>query len=318
MNANRNLKLDGLKFVMIFLVVLGHLTYNDYGIGFNRIIYSFHMPVFVFLSGYFTSQNTNKKRQIRWLWQTLFIYIIAQFAHFILEFVICYAQAVLNHETFDATSLLSLKNLISPRLALWYLVCLMYWRMSIWFIFQNTSDLKLLGFSCAFALASGLIPIDHEFAFQRAFSFFPFFVIGMIIRKREFMPKLYRVPYIEALIILLIGLVIARYLPTYMPKFHYSNWHQPILRVFQSCLGLVLCLCILRIAKIDLIEKFARYGVYTLWIYIGHTYIIILCQKSFAFWGITLDIVTAFTLACFICIFFVYMAKIYHSQIDEK
>ena len=67
---NRDLKLDAIKFIMIFLVVLGHLGYNDYGLGINRVIYSFHMPVFIFLSGYFTSQNTNREKQTKWLKHT--------------------------------------------------------------------------------------------------------------------------------------------------------------------------------------------------------------------------------------------------------
>ena len=59
----RDLKLDGLKFIMIFLVVLGHLSYNDWGMETGLLIYSFHMPVFVFLSGYFTSRSTDAARQ---------------------------------------------------------------------------------------------------------------------------------------------------------------------------------------------------------------------------------------------------------------
>ena len=60
---NRDLRLDGLKFIMIFLVVLGHLRFIDYGISVGKMIYSFHMPVFVFLSGYFTSQKTEKENK---------------------------------------------------------------------------------------------------------------------------------------------------------------------------------------------------------------------------------------------------------------
>lgn len=44
----RDAKIDGLKFILIFFVVLGHLQYKDYGIELNKMIYSFHMPVFVF------------------------------------------------------------------------------------------------------------------------------------------------------------------------------------------------------------------------------------------------------------------------------
>ena len=41
----RDLHIDGLKFLMIFLVVLGHLSYEDYGLEINKMVYSFHMPI---------------------------------------------------------------------------------------------------------------------------------------------------------------------------------------------------------------------------------------------------------------------------------
>ena len=60
-------KWDILKFVLIFLVVFGHVvdTYFDQS-GWAKslivIIYSFHMPVFVFVSGLFSKKNIQLKR----------------------------------------------------------------------------------------------------------------------------------------------------------------------------------------------------------------------------------------------------------------
>ena len=83
----RNSNLDGLKFLMMLLVVLGHLGYEDYGIGVTKVIYSFHMPVFVFLSGYFTS-ITNKEKFFNRLRTFLLIYFIAQSTQYIFN-VVC-------------------------------------------------------------------------------------------------------------------------------------------------------------------------------------------------------------------------------------
>lgn len=309
---NRDLKLDAIKFIMIFLVVLGHLGYNDYGLGINRVIYSFHMPVFIFLSGYFTSQNTNREKQTKWLKHTLLIYLFAQIAHFALEISMEGARSFLKNEAFN-TSVLSWRVLISPRLALWYLVCLIYWRVAVWRVFTKTSDMKLLFISCVFALVSGIIPIDHDFAFQRAFAFFPFFVLGLMFRKQGLMAKLSKIPYLYAFIGLFVGLVIARCLPIYMPKFHYSSWHDPIYRIIQSILGLYLCLLIIRVLRIDFIERFSKYGTYTLWIYIGHTYLIKIGEYAFPFLGITFNVFTAILLACCYCTLFICMAEVYHS-----
>ena len=309
---NRDLKFDGIKFIMIFLVVLGHLGYNDYGLGINRVIYSFHMPVFIFLSGYFTSQNTNREKQIKWLKQTLLIYLFAQITHFAFEIGIEGAKSLLKHEAFNM-SVFTWRVLISPRLALWYLICLMYWRVAVWRVFTKVSDIKLLSFSCVLALGSGIIPIDHDFAFQRAFAFFPFFVLGMTFRKHGLMTKLSKIPYSFALIGLFVGLVIARYFPTYMPKFHYGSLHDPIWRIIQSGLGLYLCLLVIRVLQIDFIERFAKYGVYTLWIYIGHTYLIKIGDYAFQIFGIKFNVFTAFLLTCAYCTLFICMAKAFHT-----
>ena len=302
---------------MIFLVVLGHLGYDDWGLEINKMIYSFHMPVFIFLSGYFTSQDTDRGKHIKWLKQTLLIYIAAQFAHFILSIGIGIIQAFLKQGDFD-TSLLSWRVLISPYLALWYLVCLIYWRLSVWSIFSKTNDIVLLCISCILSFVSGFIPIDYDFAFQRAFSFFPFFVTGMIFRKHGFMSQLCKIPYKYAFAGLLLGLLMARFLPMYMPKSHYSFLSDLFYRIIQSCLGFVLCLLILRVARIDFVGRFAKYGLYTLWIYIGHTFLIIIGRTVFPYLGISFNLITALILTCLYCALFIFMAKTYHACQKSK
>ena len=85
MPAGRDIKSDGLKLILIFLVVLGHLSYYDFGLRINRIIYAFHMPAFVFLSGYFTSAYTPVKKLKAQLSKLLVIYVIAQVLHILLS-----------------------------------------------------------------------------------------------------------------------------------------------------------------------------------------------------------------------------------------
>ena len=49
---------DNLKTILIFLVVLGHFTNLNNSVplmgAINNVIYSFHMPIFIFISGYFS------------------------------------------------------------------------------------------------------------------------------------------------------------------------------------------------------------------------------------------------------------------------
>lgn len=190
MNTERDLRFDGLKFIMIFLVVLGHLGYNDYGLGINGAIYAFHMPVFIFLSGYFTSLSAhNNHKQWQWLKKTFLIYIFAQLTHFLLRVSLIYGESIMQSKSFNL-SVFSWKVFVSPELALWYLICLIYWRIAIWKVFNKVNDITLLIFSIVLLVIGGIIPIDHNFAFQRALSFFPFFALGIVFKKRNLIDRL--------------------------------------------------------------------------------------------------------------------------------
>lgn len=283
---NRDLKIDGLKSLMIFLVVLGHIHgYNDYGLNVTRIIFSFHMPVFVFISGFLTPLHPSKEKKMAWLKHTFFIYLFAQIAHVVLG-------CILGKD-------LSWRMIICPEYALWYLLCLIYWRISVWTIFENKNDIFLLGCSVFLALLSCFVPLDSEFSFQRAFAFYPFFILGLVFKKRGLMSRMEKIHIWYAVIVLLIGLVIAYFLPwKYMPKNHCVSWMSLFARFVQSFLALCLCLSIIRLSRTRIFEKLAFGGQYTLWIYIGHTYLIRIFDNYFS---IKLDLIGAIIMALLIC-----------------
>lgn len=301
----RDLKLDGLKFIMIFAVVLGHIDFSDWGMKTHVMITYFHMPVFVFLSGYFTAWTATREKRVKWLKRTLLTFVIAHCAYVLL-------LAALGDK-----SLLSWRGLVSPGY-LWYLVCLIYWRLAVWHVFSRWNDVVLLVSSVVLAALSGLVPIGHEFSFQRAFAFFPFFALGVVFRRRELLPRLDRVPAAYAWVALLIGLLIARRLPIYLPKGSYLDWKDAVLRNMQGALGLLLSLSIVRVSRVRLVEFFAPFGQYTLWIYVGHIYLITLGAKFFPIWGIQLNLFTAFLLAAVYCAFFVGLAKLYHHGFRHR
>ncbi|MEZ4805839.1 MAG: acyltransferase family protein, partial [Bacteroidia bacterium] len=51
---------DNLKCFLIVLMVLGHFTFENRAFpimkGLSNVIYSFHMPLFIFISGYFSKK----------------------------------------------------------------------------------------------------------------------------------------------------------------------------------------------------------------------------------------------------------------------
>lgn len=301
----RDSRLDALKFLLIFLVVLGHLSYKDYGIGINRLIYSFHMPLFVFLSGFFTTNRHDnegiaRKKHIKWVRKTLLIFILAQLGHSLL--------------TIFLGGNVSWKMLIYPQLALWYLICLIYWRITVWTLDDKLDDRILFILSVCLCLLSGIVPLNDEFSFQRAFTFFPFFVTGYIFRKRNLIIKFDRTPIWKALVVVILCLFVARFIPrTYMPKFHYEILTDFFVRAVQTVLGFFLCLSVFRLSRCIKSERIAQFGTYTLWIYIGHTYLIRLnipklLEEHF---HITFNLFEAITLSIVYCFLFIFLAKIY-------
>ncbi len=56
-------KFDNIRFLLMFLVILGHLLeviHSEVGSQLYRVIYSFHMPLFIFVSGYFAKYDRRK------------------------------------------------------------------------------------------------------------------------------------------------------------------------------------------------------------------------------------------------------------------
>ena len=317
MSSSRDLQFDGLKFLLVFLVVLGHLTFKDYGIGVKRMIFSFHMPVFVFLSGYFTSLSSDKERHMAWIKRTFIIFIVAHISQCLLKILVGYAFSRINGSSFSFSSELKWDALICPGYALWYLVCLLYWRIAIWMISEKMNDIHLFIASCVTVIIAGFIPLDHEFSFQRAFAFSPFFMLGIVFKRRNLIKELERIPFLCAVLGLVVGLLFSRELPTYLPVYHYVTWKKLVLRLVQTSLGLFLCLMVIRVSRCKFTEYFAKYGSKTLWIYIGHTYLIILGRRLFPYWGVSFNLFTAILLAILYCSFFIILARL-HDRLKER
>jgi hypothetical protein len=146
---------------------------------------------------------------------------------------------------------------------------------------KKINDAALLIGSLVLSVLAGFVPVDQSLSFQRAFSFFPFFVFGVICKKRNMMEKLEKVHLFVPIIVLIVSLLIARELPLFQPKEHFRSMNDAVLRISQSLLGLMMCLSIIRLSRVSvLLDKVAQLGMYTLWIFIGHTYLIVIGRKD--------------------------------------
>ncbi len=170
--SNRDPFLDNAKILLILLVVLGHIISLDKGrvsVASFEWIYSFHMPLFVFISGFFTRLGRRDKfvSQIIKLTET---YIVFTLIH------VCISYFLLGKG-------LNIKSvLLVPRWTLWYLLSLIWWRLILYIIPSSIRNnyAKLIVISIALCLIMGWVPIGPIFSFHRTFSFLPFFMSGYV------------------------------------------------------------------------------------------------------------------------------------------
>lgn len=163
---------DNLKFILIFLAVLGHLLTisPDWG-GWNealyRLIYSFHMPVFLFITGWFA---VYKRRTI--VFHLAYLYVLFQTIH----------QVVIRGLLFQEPIVLDYST---PAWSLWYLVVCLFSYLLIP-LFHVRGKRRRSCVLILFFLLSVLYGLDHEIgkylSLGRFFSFLPFFALGCYAR----------------------------------------------------------------------------------------------------------------------------------------
>ena len=172
----RDLYWDSLKFILIFLVVFGHILEHFSPDGsFNRalfnFIYIFHMPLFIFISGRFSHIKDRKRYKLSIL-KIFETYIVFQFL-IILDYAL---------QSGDPLSpRWAIQFYTHPQYAMWYLFSLAIWRIVIYIAPQRLlNDYRLCIICICFiiSLLCGFIPISGNFAFQRTLAFLPFFFLG--------------------------------------------------------------------------------------------------------------------------------------------
>ena len=152
---------DNIKGLMIILVVFAHflLSLPVRSSLLNNIIYfiyMFHIPVFVFVSGFF-GKSINS-RSLQSLGKLLFLYFIFNsFAGFFYGF----------------------DSLLIPKYSYWYLLALVVWRtLTPYIAAYKNIQIFLLGI----ALLAGFFPsIDNTLSLARIICFYPYYMAGYLL-----------------------------------------------------------------------------------------------------------------------------------------
>lgn len=275
----RNYLFDNLKGWLLILVVFAHaIEYANYRCtGVMKYLYTaiylFHMPVFIFISGYFSKKKNYKK-----LISFSITYLIWQMLIFPISLSILTKTPYLkNYRAF-----------YFPQVSYWYLMALIIWRFITPFVskFKYSFIVSLIP-SVLFGFLNLNINLQH-FTIGRLIVFYPFFLSGYLsngqtIEKFKKINKKLSLPLF--LSILSIGTFIIHYLAKYgvnpermnrilMPHYWYSEcynniWLSLVVKLTIMAIGFVsipLCFNITRKAKTWLSDI----GQNSLYIYLIH------------------------------------------------
>lgn len=275
-SSGRDIRLDSIKGFLIILVVLGHTIEHYLHSTFNILlylgIYSFHMPLFVILSGFFfnTSQSKEKfKRSIVEIIETFFVF-----------------NSVLLVIKWYENESLSFTDIVSPVWIMWYIFSLAVWRISTYFI-VNQFKIDIANFKwmlCAIiaSLLVGLIPMSNELALQRTITFYPYFILGMILRRRKEYNIKIKTAYLISAFPILLTLAYAimksqsMAIDTLRVYFYcnrfYNTFYDPILRLITILIGFCTSIALFRIFPKS--KLLAYVGSASLVIYLLHPYIV--------------------------------------------
>lgn len=279
--VSRDCYFDNLKFILILLVVIGHSIEPLFRMRITNLVavylflYSFHMPLFIMIAGYFTKKSI----EIEWWRKRSFnfftLYCIFTAIHFSIKYIFYGAD----------TGVLLKEYILVPFNGLWFLLS-----MAIWYIvtpYIVKSKKYLLG-AFLTALVIGYIPIiNWDLSLSRTFVFYPLFLVGYKIKELKGQGKDlkdYLIPRPIAIIFLLAAIPMAYYVAT--TKFNvlwvfgaqsyvrlgHSEWYAFLFRLFEYGIWLFMSFVVASVIP-KKTTFFTNWGKNTLYVYLIHEFI---------------------------------------------
>ena len=223
--VGRDYHIDNIKGVLIILVVCGHmLSYlqdmnSAFATGVRTFIYFFHMPGFIFMSGYLAKGFLKKQYKGEKLLSYVWLYILFKDAinlvHFIFRrpyfaeynhtpelvlivILFCFgiwllSQLYSRSPLFQNTFIISVtgfsllhENILTVGAASWYLLALVWFYLII-YLTRNMKHSHVLAIAVILAaIANYQDSIGKFLSLSRVINFLPFFLMGFYMTKARF------------------------------------------------------------------------------------------------------------------------------------
>ncbi len=277
---------DSVKAILIYLVILGHclqylLIGNYWENPLYKAIYLFHMPLFILLSGYFSSSCMrpqawrNIPSQLRRLGLPILTVILAQIA-------------LLSYRLWQQDLAPTTAQLLSCARGLWFLWVLLECWIAALLCFHFSSRLWRLLSTILIMLLGGYLPYGSYFI-----SLWPFFLLGLYLKQGGFQFKHIRLSWLWTLPLAGLGWYFFRseWSLYYAPKL----WNMLALEYFilRSSIALVASASFLILVKLILTARLNTMlrgiGSCTMGIYVLQTYLFFsgMGRGILSKWGLT-------------------------------
>ncbi|MEU0916476.1 acyltransferase family protein [Streptomyces cyaneofuscatus] len=168
---------DNVKYLAIVLVAVAHawepvMDGSRAARALYMIVYTFHMPAFILISGYFSRTFDMSSPKVKRLITGVAVpYVLFETAYSLFKRYV---------DDSPDTSI----TLVDPLFLTWFLIALFIWRVTtpIWLTLRHPLPVAL-----AIAMLASVSPdIGDDLDLQRVFQFLPFFVLGLLMKPEHF------------------------------------------------------------------------------------------------------------------------------------
>lgn len=265
-----------LRFMLIITVFIGNAIEPLIG-SMNSLhnlymwIFSFHMPLFVLVTGYFAKKHLSDTQGRHILLQIGLQYIIFQTLYSLLDTTLFKVQGI--HHSFFA-----------PYLLIWFLASHAFWRLLVMGMSKWTPAAQFI-FAVATGITVGYLQLDGIwFSISRTFVYLPFFLLGYHFSFKTFInlyQKWIKITAAAVSVLLLILLPIwSSWLPigwlygsmTYMQLGH-QEWYAGIYRLATYGLQIIAAMAFMGWVPYQM-SRMTDWGSRTLYVFLLHGFIV--------------------------------------------
>jgi fucose 4-O-acetylase-like acetyltransferase len=281
--AGREAYFDNAKYLAIVLVAVAHawepvMEGSRAARALYMLVYTFHMPAFIVISGYFSRSFAGRPHQVRRLVTGVAVpYLVFEVAYTLFK---RWADDDPQHPF----------SLTDPFYLTWFLIALFVWRLTtpVWRTLRHPLPVALV-IACLGSLTPG---IADDLDLQRILQFLPFFVLGLCLRPEHFRWVRRRAVRVAAVPLVAGAALFAYwvsprlrmnwfYRSTSAPDLGYAGWTGPLMT-----LGLFGCALLLTVAFLAWVPGrrtwFTVLGAGTICGYLLHGFLV----KSLDYWHV--------------------------------